>query len=196
MALDDARRKYPSAAFQVHWRAFMIDPGTATNGEDYLAYNRRRWGGDGWTHELRQKAKVTPTVRFANWKTWPNTLNAHRIMRWARSSGGPPAEDALLGVLLSQCYEEGENISLPETCIKAVEKVGNLNVDDARKVFKEGLFFREVVAEDTEAKEEQQIDGVPFFVIAPAEKGRPFVLGGCNPPNAFLSVFDKILNAA
>ena len=23
----------------------MIDPGTQENGEDYLAYNRRRWGG-------------------------------------------------------------------------------------------------------------------------------------------------------
>lgn len=193
MALHDARTKYPNATFQVHWRAFMIDPGTAPNGEDYLAYNRRRWGGDGWTRELRAKAEATPTVRFAKWTTWPNTLNAHRVMRWARSVGGPAAEDALLDVLLTMCYEEGENISLVETCIKAVEKVEGLNVEEARKVFKDGQFLREVVAEDTDAKEGQQIDGVPFFVIASDGKGRPFALGGCNPPHAFLSVFDKLL---
>ena len=35
----------------------MIDPGTQENGEDYLAYNRRRWGSDGWTHSLRAKGR-------------------------------------------------------------------------------------------------------------------------------------------
>jgi hypothetical protein len=30
---------------------------TGNTGEDYLAYNERRWGGDGWTYSLRRKGK-------------------------------------------------------------------------------------------------------------------------------------------
>jgi hypothetical protein len=33
----------------------MIDPATADGGEEYDAYNRRRWGSDGWTRSLRAK---------------------------------------------------------------------------------------------------------------------------------------------
>jgi hypothetical protein len=32
----------------------MIDIKTNTNGEEYLAYNRRRWGSDSWTRSLRR----------------------------------------------------------------------------------------------------------------------------------------------
>ena len=66
----------------VSWEPFMIDPGTQENGEDYLAYNRRRWGSDGWTHSLRAKGRKVGAP-FANWKIWPNTLRAHQLLRFA-----------------------------------------------------------------------------------------------------------------
>ena len=34
-------------AVSVEWRPFLIDAGTKVEGEDYAAYNARRWGGDG-----------------------------------------------------------------------------------------------------------------------------------------------------
>ena len=44
-------------------------------GEEYLAYNRRRWGGDGWTHDLRRSG-APDGAAFSNWQWWPNTLKA------------------------------------------------------------------------------------------------------------------------
>lgn len=32
----------------------MIDPRTDAAGEEYLAYNQRRWGSDSWTGSLRR----------------------------------------------------------------------------------------------------------------------------------------------
>lgn len=37
----------------------MIDPRTAAEGEDYLAYNQRRWGSDSWTQSLRRYLLLT-----------------------------------------------------------------------------------------------------------------------------------------
>lgn len=42
-------------------------------GEEYLAYNRRRWAGDGWTHDLRRSG-APDGAKFADWQWWPNTL--------------------------------------------------------------------------------------------------------------------------
>jgi predicted DsbA family dithiol-disulfide isomerase len=91
------------------------------------------------------------------------------------------------------CYEEGENISLPDTCIRAVQKMSDLDVAQAKKVFAEGLFYREVIADDTDAKEGDSIDGVPYFVVSAEGSKRGIALAGCNPPATFMSVFQKVL---
>ncbi|MCO5606805.1 hypothetical protein L7F22_060996 [Adiantum nelumboides] len=41
---------------EVHWHPYMIDVNTRSSGEEYLAYNKRRWGSDGWTSSLRSEA--------------------------------------------------------------------------------------------------------------------------------------------
>lgn len=38
----------------VSFSPYMIDIGTQPDGEDYLAYNKRRWGGDGWTASMKR----------------------------------------------------------------------------------------------------------------------------------------------
>jgi predicted DsbA family dithiol-disulfide isomerase len=192
LALDQARRDFPNTKFEIHWRAYMIDPRTNENGEDYLAYNERRWGSDGWTYELRAKSKQYSSVAFGNWKTWPNTFNAHRVLRWARETAGAEAEDELLDILLRMCYEEGENISLGATCVRAVEKMGKLNVQGAKEVFEKKLFVNEVAQEDALAKQRQTIHGVPYFVVAAGGSSREVVLKGCNPPERWAGLFQQI----
>lgn len=46
---------------------FIIDLGTQPGGEEYYAYNVRRWGGDGWTQDLRRSGKPDGAT-FSNWK--------------------------------------------------------------------------------------------------------------------------------
>ena len=77
MRLDTAKEHLaelrPEAPIQVHYFPFMIDPATAKDGEPYLDYNRRRWGGDGWTRSMKQMGRKEGAP-YANWKTWPNSL--------------------------------------------------------------------------------------------------------------------------
>lgn len=65
-------------AVQVEWKPFQIDPGTATQGEEFETYCRRRWGSSGWTNHLRQQGKKDGAL-FADWKWWPNTLKVSSV---------------------------------------------------------------------------------------------------------------------
>ncbi|CAN0472056.1 unnamed protein product, partial [Ectocarpus sp. 8 AP-2014] len=74
------------ARVQVSFSPYMIDPRTQPGGEEYLAYNKRRWGGDGWTASLKRSSKKDG-CDFAKWETWPNSLLAHRLQKFADSAG-------------------------------------------------------------------------------------------------------------
>ena len=51
---DDTATRAPKV--QVSFSPYMIDMGTQPLGEDYKAYNARRWGGDGWTASMKRQA--------------------------------------------------------------------------------------------------------------------------------------------
>ena len=58
---------------------YMIDPNTKKTGEDYLEYNKRRWGSDSWTYDLKERGKKYGCF-FSNWKFCLNTLLAHQLI--------------------------------------------------------------------------------------------------------------------
>ena len=105
---------------RIRYFPFMIDPGTKADGEEYMAYNRRRWGGDGWTTSMKAMG-AREGAPYANWKTWPNTTHASRMLMRAEQY---ELGDKLIERLYRMCYEEGENVSLRETVARAASEVG------------------------------------------------------------------------
>mmetsp|Transcript_39995 Transcript_39995/g.105711 ORF Transcript_39995/g.105711 Transcript_39995/m.105711 type:complete len:172 (+) Transcript_39995:178-693(+) len=98
----------------------MIDPNTAPDGEEYLSYCRRRWGGDGWTNSMRRMGKHEG-VPYAKWLTWPNTTHCSRLLLRAEKFG---LADKTIGLLYDMCYEQGENVSLRDTVARAATEAG------------------------------------------------------------------------
>ena len=105
---------------EVHYRPFMIDPGTAPEGEAYEAYNDRRWGGDGWTRSMKRMGQMEGAP-YANWRVWPNTTHASRLLLLAERH---QLGDKVIGILYRYCYEEGKNVSLRETVAQAAVEAG------------------------------------------------------------------------
>ena len=124
MRLSKALAKFgesqPTVSVRIRYFPFMIDPGTKADGEEYMAYNRRRWGGDGWTTSMKAMG-AREGAPYANWKTWPNTTHASRMLMRAEQY---ELGDALIERLYRMCYEEGENVSLRETVARAASEVG------------------------------------------------------------------------
>jgi len=181
----------------------MIDPRTASDGEDYMAYNRRRWGGDGWTYDLRRRGAKC-NAPFANWKWWPNTLRGHALCQYVRKQYGLAAEDELTRLLMELTYERGGNVSNPAelqaACKTLAERLPDLHMDVAalQEAVKTRACVNEAWEEDEESKS-RGVHGVPSFRIycdkvLPAS--RAVELGGCQPVQAFVQVFERIIHAA
>ena len=75
-----------------------------------LAYNRRRWGSDGWTHSLRAKGRKVGAP-LADWKIWPNTLRAHQLLRFAPRETRPQLKKAMFEAIYEKTGSEGRAAS-------------------------------------------------------------------------------------
>ncbi|KAH7416609.1 hypothetical protein KP509_14G098500 [Ceratopteris richardii] len=160
----------------------MIDLQTKSSGEDYLAYNRRRWGSDGWTSSLRRSA-AKDELQFKDWKWWPNTLNAHRLVLLADTVGkGGEAKQELF----KMTYEEGLNISDMEVLCAAADRLG---LSGAREYLMSEKGKEEVIKQDRSAKSERNISSVPFFII-----NGSYSLSGAQDSTTFEKALQKVAN--
>jgi predicted DsbA family dithiol-disulfide isomerase len=175
LAKTEFIKKNPSCQVKVNYHAYMIDKATKKLGEEYLAYNERRWGGDGWTHSLRSAGKKVG-CNFANWKTWPNTFLAHCLIGNASEKG---CGEEVLDEVFKYCYEEGRNVSDPGTLEEIAKKYGLSSwrtKDIENKVNQDDLY----------GKNNLNIGGVPYFIFAQNE-----ALEGAQDPSAFYEAFEK-----
>ena len=85
-ARDKVAASFPSVEVHMRCFPFMIDPGTQPGGEEYRAYNERRWGGDGWTRSMKASGRKEGAP-YENWKWWPNTTHASRLLMFAERFG-------------------------------------------------------------------------------------------------------------
>mmetsp|Transcript_17824 Transcript_17824/g.39078 ORF Transcript_17824/g.39078 Transcript_17824/m.39078 type:complete len:182 (-) Transcript_17824:44-589(-) len=179
----------------------MIDPGTKRDGEDYNAYCRRRWGGDGWTNSLRERGK-SMGLKFGEWKYWPNTLNAHRLCAYLEEmDAANPAlsekEKEMRGLELVNkfyelTYERGVNISTPEGAALAMEELGFAKSSDVVPWLEGGGGQQEVAAADTYAKREMAIGGVPYFLVSSDKGPQQVPLSGAQSSSAFEKAFQRV----
>jgi len=172
--------------FHIEWEPYRIDPGTSDGGEDYFAYNKRRWGSDGWTYSMRNSAK-SDGCNFASWKWWPNSLNALRLMELASEQG---KQHETKEALFQSCYERGENPSTKEVCIEVANRVGLENAEDYMNS-DQGL--KEVLAKEKINKQKRKIRGVPYFIFNSPKTERPIGMSGAQSSNTFEEVINELL---
>ena len=174
----------------------MIDPGTNPAGEDFEAYNRRRWGGSGWTRDLRAKGRKDGAgANFDNWKWWPNTYKAHQLVRFAESKGIDTSTSNR--VLFEAIYEEGENISLVDTLVRIAAEKMSLPADEVRSYLESDAGGAEIQNDIKSGRRKYSISGVPFFIIGAEGNGQlPYAMSGAQSSSTFLRTFETVLEEA
>ena len=170
-AIIEFNKKFPEFKISIIYHAYIIDPGTKSEGEEYLSYNKRRWGSDNWTHQLRIIGKKYG-ANFSDWKIWPNTLLSHKLMTEANKKG---KGNEVLEELFKYCYEMGKNVSMENILDEIGNKFGikNWNNDENLKL---------VLKDEKIGKKQYGIEGVPFFIFPNDE-----VIEGAADINKFLN---------
>ena len=133
-SLNKFNQNYKDYTVNIIFHAYMIDPQTKIDGEDYLDYNKRRWGSDSWTKQLKSVGKKYGS-NFDNWKIWPNTLLCHKLVAEAKKIG---KGNEVLEEIFKYCYELGKNVSDENILNEIANKYGinNWNTDENLKLVK------------------------------------------------------------
>lgn len=165
----------PEITVELRWRPFQLDPTIPPEGKDRQTYLMDKFGD---AERIRQMhAQIDELGRaegidfaFDAIRTSPNTLNAHRVIRWA-ATAEPGVQDQLVGRLFALYFEEGANIGDAAVLIQAARDAGM----DAAVV--ETLLAtdadRAEVEQEIATAQQMGVTGVPCFLL----EGRYAVMG-------------------
>ncbi len=176
---------------QITWRPYMLDPSIPEGGADYKTYMKDKFGD---SPSDRFKAMRTmledkgPELgidfQFGNISRRPNTLNAHRLIKWAQNNEDAGTEAAER--LFKAFFTDGDDIGNIDVLGQIAEEIGLepdltkdlLNTDrDANAVREEIMFFRNL-----------GISGVPTFIY-----NGQVALQGAQDPSTHLDAMKKAL---
>ena len=106
--LDAALENLKDVRINLMWRPYQLYPDTPAEGADLTAKIKQRYGEEG-AKQMRENIKgaaegTNINFAFDKIKITPNTLNAHRLIRWAASTG---QQHMIAEALFSAHFEQG-----------------------------------------------------------------------------------------
>ena len=151
--------------FVVAWRPFQLNPEMPEGGMQRDAYRLAKFGSLNRSRELDAQVAAAAhaaglVINHAAMRRTPNTLAAHRLIRFA---GRADCQDALVGRLFQDYFVEGRDIGDHGVLAEAAALVG-LNRDEAADYLAGEGDAADIRAEDA-AVRAAGIQGVPTFVL-------------------------------
>lgn len=126
--LDQAIAALPDIDVEVRWRPYQLDPTIPPEGKERRQYMIEKFGSDERIRQIHQRLEAIGAeegIRFAfeAIKMAPNTLDAHRVIRWA-GSAGEDVQNRLVRRLFELNFEDGADIGNPAVLIEAAREAG------------------------------------------------------------------------
>ncbi len=168
--------------FTVHWRPYQLNPDMPAEGVDRPAYRAAKFGSLERSQEADARVAeagraVGLDFRHERMLRTPNTIKAHRLIRWAG-----PHQDAMVEALFQAYFHDGQDIGDDATLAALAAGAG----------LEGAAAFLASVAEDAEVRAEDAqfrrigISGVPSFAL----DGR-VMFSGAWPAERMAEVFSR-----
>lgn len=182
-----AAKKSPHAV-QLTWRPYMLDPNVPEGGVPYAEYMKVKFGSgpsDKFKAMRQALEEAAPAAginfRFGDMPMRPNTLDAHRLMRWAGGQGlGTQAAESLFKAFFDDLKDVGDKAVLADIAgeigLDKALTAGLLAGDDDKKTVMEEITFFQNLG----------VSGVPCFIY-----GGRFAVQGAQPPETHLAAIEK-----
>lgn len=173
--LESAMEQVPDVPVTLHWRPYQLDPTLPPEGKDRKTYLEEKFGGAERARSLYENVRQAGAgegIEFAFDKiaVSPNTLDAHRLIRWSGSSG-EGVQNKLARRLFELYFEEGANIGDHTVLIGAARDVG-MDVSIVESLLATDS-DRDKVTEEIATAQRMGVTGVPCFLL----EGRYAVVG-------------------
>lgn len=164
-AVELVRRDLPDFAVAPRWRPFFLNPHTPPEGEPYLPFLETKFGGRAAVDELFARIRAAGReygleYAFEKIRLRANTLDAHRLIRWAQAQGDATA---LVERLFVAQFCHGEHVG-DRTLLATVAGECGYNAAAARALLDSDA-EREIVIADEQAARQRGIRSVPTFIV-------------------------------
>ncbi|MCU0944680.1 MAG: DsbA family oxidoreductase [Rubritepida sp.] len=146
--------------FTVHWRPYQLNPDMPREGVERDAYRAAKFGSIDRSRELDAQVAAAGAAaglgfRHDLMRRTPNTVQAHRLIRWAG-----PVQNALVEALFQAYFADGQDIGDDAALTAIAASVGL----DAAAFLASDAERAEVLAEDAQFRR-IGISGVPSFAL-------------------------------
>jgi len=187
--LESALASYPDKDMvTITWKSFQLDPSLVSNpSENLLASLMDK---KGWSKEQAEQA-MGHVIRMAidfdlkydfEKVVVANTLDAHRLLHFAKKEGKQPEVKELL---MQAYFMQGKNIADKPTLIEIGKQAGLPDIQLDIMLYTDQ--YRDEVIYDIQKARKLGINGVPFFVF-----DQKYGISGAQGVDAILEVMAKI----
>ncbi len=185
--LEKALEQRPDLTVEIAWHPFQLHPDMPVEGADRKEFIAKKFGSVERARELyenveRAGSAVGLDFNFSKIARSPNTLNSHRLIKWASSAG---VQDELVEILFRRFFMDGEDLGDTEVLIQAATEAG-MDTTIVRDLLNSDRDLDMVAQEDARARE-MGVSGVPFFII-----DEKYAVSGAQDSSVFLQIIEKI----
>ena len=184
--MDRALSERPSLPVELNWQPFQLNPGMPPGGMDRRDYLSAKFGGSGRAAQIYAMVAETAerdglSLELDAIRRTPNTLDAHRLVRYAARHGRDPA--GVAEAVFQAYFQQGRDIGDRNTLANIAEEIG-LDRDAVAEHLSSRADINHIRSADAAARR-MGIQAVPCFVF-----DRRYALSGAQEPDSFFPMFD------
>lgn len=175
--LERALEQEGDHPFLIEWHPFQLNPDMPAGGMDRADYLERKFGGKDkavkvYSEIVAHAEKAGITLNVGDIKRTPNTLDAHRLINWAKIEG---KQNAIVDALFKAYFIDGRDIGDHEVLSDLADGIG-MDAAVVQRLLKSDADLEEIKGRDAMARE-MGVNSVPTFIVG----GRHAVPGAQQP---------------
>ena len=188
--LEKALALKPDIAVEVHWRPFFLNDWIPREGISREQYLTTKFGSPERYKGIAQRVTAAAAAEglvYASDKVTrqPNTLDCHRLIRWADGIG-KAAE--MKQRLMDLYFTEGADLTNHAVLVQAATDVG-LEAEDVRAALASDQDVAQI-EQDAQSTKDAGIEGVPCFIF-----GGKFAVSGAQEPEYLAEAIERMAQA-
>ncbi len=182
---DRALALRPQEELQVGWRAFQLNPSMPKQGMDRKEYVVEKFGGLERARSVHGSLEVAGAeegikFNFRNIERTPNSVDSHRLVRYAATLG---VQTAIVNAIFEAYFLDGKDIGEINILAEIARDVG-LDHTEILEFLLSDQDVETILAEDELARR-IGVNGVPCFIV-----DRKYAVSGAQSPEVLVQVFD------
>jgi len=188
--LEKALALKPDVAVEVHWRPYFLNDWIPREGISREQYLTTKFGSPERYKGIAERVSAAAAAEGLTYasdkmKRQPNTLDCHRLIRWA---GGIGKAAEMKQRLMDLYFTEGADLTNHAVLVQAATDIG-LDPEDVRAALASDQDVAQIEQEAQSAKE-AGIEGVPCFIF-----GGKFAVSGAQAPEYLAEAIERMANA-